>query len=195
MPTGPDEVRRAVLDSAAALFATRGVDGVSLRDVASSAGVNLALIQRYVGSRDELVEAVFDHVSDKLAESVEQHPLDGQGFGPDTVMGQWVRIAASLAISGRRLEPRHDVNPVLAMSETLQAGYGLSAEAARVRAAQIVAAALGWRIFESYLIDAGGLGELALEDLRGDLVHSARRLGATPWPSPADPAPHGTAAS
>ena len=110
-------------------------------------------------------------------------------------MGQWVRIAASLAISGRRLEPRHDVNPVLAMSETLQAGYGLPAEAARVRAAQIVAAALGWRIFESYLIDAGGLGELPLEDLRGDLVHSARRLGATPWPSPADPAPHGTAAS
>ncbi len=187
MPAGPDEVRRAVLDAAAELFAARGVDAVSLRDVAAAAGVNLSLIRRYVGTRDDLVVTVFHHVSEQLAEAVESHPLEGQGFSPDTVMGQWVRIAASLAISGRRLEPGDEVNPVLAMSETLRTGYGLADDAARVRAAQIVATALGWRIFESYLLDAGGLGEIPLAELRADLVHSARRLGATPWPSPPDP--------
>ena len=104
-PRGPDEVRLAVLDAAATLFAWRGVDAVSLRDVAAEADVNLALIRRYVGSRDDLIVAVFDHVSDQLAKAVAEHPLAGQGYSPDTVMGQWVRIGAALAISGRSLDP------------------------------------------------------------------------------------------
>ena len=58
-----------------------------------------------------------------------------------------------------------------------------------VAAAQIVAAALGWRIFEDYLVQAGGLDAIPLATLRDELVHSARRLGATPWPSPPDPRP------
>jgi TetR/AcrR family transcriptional regulator, repressor for neighboring sulfatase len=178
-----------VVEAAATLFSTRGVDAVSLRDVAAEAGVDLALIGRYVGTRDDLVAAVFEHVSARLATSVGTHPLEGQGFTADTPMGQWVRIAAALAISGRRLEARHDVNPVLAMAETLRVGYGLDAEAARVRAAQIVATALGWRVFEDYLVDAGNLGSIPLGELRDDLVHSSRRLGATPWPSPPDPSP------
>lgn len=187
MPAGPDEVRLAVLDAATRLFASQGVDAVSLRDVAAAAEVNLALIQRYVGTRDELVAQAFEHASQRLVEAIESHPLEGQGFEADTPMGAWVRIAAALAISGRPLQPGHDFNPVLAMAGTLQTGYGLSPEAARVRAAQIVATALGWRIFEDYLVEAGDLGDVPLPQLREDLVHSARRLGATPWPSPADP--------
>ncbi len=188
-PAGPDEVRRAVLDAAAALFAKHGVDAVSLRDIAAAADVHVALIERYIGHREELVAEVFRHVSDQLARAVEENPLSGQGFSPDTVMGTWVRIAAALVISGRSLESRRDLNPVVAMAQTLMAGYGLAEEAARLRAAQIVAAALGWRIFEAYLVVAGGLGEVPLETLREELARSARRLGATPWPSPPDPRP------
>ena len=186
-PHGPDEVRRAVLDAAAALFAQRGVDAVSLRDIAAAADVHVALIIRYIGHREELVAEVFRHVSDQLARAVEENPLSGQGFSPDTVMGKWVRIAAALVISGRSLESRRDLNPVVAMAQTLMAGYGMADEAARLRAAQIVAAALGWRIFEAYLVEAGGLGDVPLETLREELARSARRLGATPWPSPPDP--------
>ena len=186
-PAGQAEVRRAVLDAAATLFALRGVDAVSLRDIAAAADVHVALIGRYIGHRDKLVAAVFRHVSDQLARAVEENPLSGQGFSPETVMGKWVRIAAALVISGRSLESRRDFNPVVAMAETLVAGYGLADEVARLRAAQIVAAALGWRIFEAYLVEAGDLGDVPLETLRDELVHSARRLGATPWPSPPDP--------
>jgi AcrR family transcriptional regulator len=180
-------VRAAVLDAAARLFAKRGMDAVSLRDVAAEADVHLSLIRRYIGGREDLLVAVFDHVSDELARAVEEHPLSGQGYSPDTVMGQWVRIAASLAISGRPLRSRREVNPVLAMADTLMSGYGMEAASARLRAAQIVAAALGWRIFEDYLVRAGGLEDIPLATLREELVHSARRLGATPWPSPPDP--------
>ena len=75
------------------------------------------------------------------------------------------------------------------MAKTLMDGYGLDERSAHVRAAQIVAAALGWRLFEDYLVVAGELGAVPLETLREELVHSARRLGATPWPSPPDPSP------
>ena len=178
-----------MLDAAATLFALRGVDAVSLRDIAAAADVHLALIRLYVGTREELVLAVFDYLSDQVARAVAENPLSGQGFEPDTVMGKWVRVAGALAIAGRPVGPSARFNPVQAMARTLEEGYGLDSRSARLRAAQIVAAALGWRIFEAYLIDAGGLDDFPLETLRVELARSARRLGATPWPSPPDPQP------
>ena len=132
--------------------------------------------------------AVFGHVSDQLAQAVEDNPLSGQGFSPDTVMGKWVRIAAALVISGRSLESRRDFNPVVAMAQTLMAGYGLAGEAARLRAAQIVAAALGWRIFEDYLVQAAAWMRSRWRRC-GTNSPIPRALGATPWPSPPDPQP------
>jgi AcrR family transcriptional regulator len=188
-PVGPAAVRRAVLDAAASLFAERGVDRVSLRDVAALADVHPALIGRYLGSRDDLVLAVFDDLSAQLAAAVLEHPLSGQGFEPDTIMGKWARVGSALVIAGNPLAGRGAFNPVLAMAETLVEGYGLDEQAARLRAAQIVAAALGWRIFEDYLVTASELEDVPLETLRDELARSARRLGATPWPSPPDPPP------
>ncbi len=101
-PVGPDEVRRAVLDAAASLFASRGVDRVSLREIAATADVHPALIGRYIGSRDELVVAVFDDLSAQVSAAVLEHPLSGQGFGADTVMGQWARIAERVGDPRRR---------------------------------------------------------------------------------------------
>ena len=176
-----------MLDAAARLFAEQGVHKVSLRAIAAEADVDLSLIRRYIGSRAQLVSAVFDDLSDQLAVAVRDHPLAGQGHGTDTVMGKWVRLAAVLAISGEALTWRPGFNPVLAMARTLEESYGLDAKASRLRAAQIVAAALGWRIFEDYLVVASELDAVPLDVLREELVHSARRLGATPWPSPPDP--------
>lgn len=186
-PAGPEEVRRAVLDAAARLFAEQGVDAVSLRDIAAAANVHVALIARYLGSREELVAAVFDDLSAQVAADVVGHPLSGQGFSIDTPMGRWARVAGALALSTRTWGSHASFNPVQAMAETLVVGYGLDDLSARVRATQIVAAALGWRIFEDYLLEAGSLEDVPILDLRDDLAHSARRLGATPWPSPPDP--------
>lgn len=186
-PSGPEEVRRAVLDAAASLFTARGIDGVSLRDIAEAADVHPDLIRRYVGTRSELVLAVFNDLSAQLALVVAENPLSGQGFGPETVMGKWVRVASALVVSGQPLVATETFNPVQAMAGTLEDAYGLDPLAARVRAVQITATALGWRVFEDYLIEAGELGAVPLDALREELVHSARRLGATPWPSPPDP--------
>jgi len=118
-PSGPEQVRRALLDAAATLFAERGVDRVSLRDIAAAADVHLSLIKRYIGTREELVLAVFEDLSEQLSAEVLAHPLEMQGYDIDTVMGKWVRIASALAGSGRSLTNADGFNPVLAMAETL----------------------------------------------------------------------------
>ena len=56
-PNGRDEVRAAVLEAAARRFAAEGPDA-SLRDIADDAGVNLGLIHRHLGNKDDLMRAV-----------------------------------------------------------------------------------------------------------------------------------------
>lgn len=53
------ETRETVLNTAERLFAERGIDGVSIRDITSKAKVNLAAINYHFGSKQELVKAIF----------------------------------------------------------------------------------------------------------------------------------------
>lgn len=58
-----------IRDEALRLFADRGPDAVTIRDVASAAGVSPALVIRHYQSKDGLREAVDDHVA-RLVEAV-----------------------------------------------------------------------------------------------------------------------------
>jgi AcrR family transcriptional regulator len=50
--------RRRILQIAVTLMAQRGVDGTSMRDLASAAGLNVASLYHYFPSKRELLEAV-----------------------------------------------------------------------------------------------------------------------------------------
>jgi len=50
--------RQALLDAAAKLFAERGFDRTTVRDIAKLAGVNQSLLFRYFGSKDAVFEEV-----------------------------------------------------------------------------------------------------------------------------------------
>lgn len=47
------------MEAAEELFAEKGFDGTSVRDVAKKAGVNLAMISYYFGSKEKLMESLF----------------------------------------------------------------------------------------------------------------------------------------
>lgn len=43
------------------LFAEKGFNGTSVRDIAEKAGINLAMVSYYFGSKEKLLEAIFDY--------------------------------------------------------------------------------------------------------------------------------------
>lgn len=59
--------RRRILESATRLFSERGAAG-SIRDIAKSAGVSLAMVHHYFGSKDALYGACVDAMYAELAE-------------------------------------------------------------------------------------------------------------------------------
>ena len=50
-----------IIETAEKLFADKGFDGTSVRDIADEAGVNVAMISYYFGSKEKLLEALFSY--------------------------------------------------------------------------------------------------------------------------------------
>jgi AcrR family transcriptional regulator len=50
----------AIINTAEKLFSETGFDGTSVRDIAQAADVNVAMISYYFGSKEKLMEAVFE---------------------------------------------------------------------------------------------------------------------------------------
>ena len=55
-----------ILNAAEKLFSTMGFDGTSVRDIATEAGVNVAMISYYFGSKEKLMEAIFERNTYKM---------------------------------------------------------------------------------------------------------------------------------
>ncbi|MEJ7727700.1 MAG: TetR family transcriptional regulator [Polyangiaceae bacterium] len=59
--------RRRILESARQRFAASGRAGASVRDIAAGAGVSLAMVNHYFGSKEGLYEACMGSMLDELA--------------------------------------------------------------------------------------------------------------------------------
>ena len=95
-----------------------------------------------------------------------------------------------LAISGRHLVGRGGFNPVLAMAETIADGYGQDPHGQRAARRADRRAALGWRLFEEYLVEAAELEDVPLETLRDEHVRPLPPPRRDALPSPPDPPAH-----
>jgi len=66
-----NEKQIAIINSAEKLFAVTGFDGTSVRDIAQEACVNVAMISYYFGSKEKLMEAVFEQRTNNIRIKVE----------------------------------------------------------------------------------------------------------------------------
>jgi len=85
-----DRTSRAIIrDEALRLFADRGPDAVTVRQVAAAAGVSPALVVRHYGGREGLVAAVDDHVVATLERVLSEltDPASGSPFDPAAATG------------------------------------------------------------------------------------------------------------
>jgi len=176
-----------VLDVAARLFAEQGVSMVTLRDIATAAQVNLGLISRYIGSRDDLHRAVFEDLTAQLTAEIRTSPTASRGFDRDSVMGRWTRLLTFLVVTRPEVAVEVGSGPVRELRSVIEQVYGLTEDAAALRVAQVMGSAVGWRLFESFLIESSGLGDVPIEEIREELTRTHRRIASTPLPSPPDP--------
>ena len=66
-----NEKQVQIMEAAEELFSEKGFDGTSVRDIAEEAGVNLAMISYYFGSKEKLMEAIFRHRGESMKLQIE----------------------------------------------------------------------------------------------------------------------------
>src|SRR5262245_41996575 len=76
-----------ILEAAERLFAARGFDGTSVRDIADEASVNVAMISYYFRSKEKLMETIFEQRMGHILERVESL-LKDDTLGPFEKMSQ-----------------------------------------------------------------------------------------------------------
>jgi len=89
MTTNPADLtaRARIRDAALRLFAERGIDGATVRDIATAAGVSGGLVRHHFGSKDGLREACDAYALDWLMQLKEQAIGEGQLANPAFLPG------------------------------------------------------------------------------------------------------------
>ena len=155
-----------------------------MRDIATHADVQVTLIRRYIGTRSELLDSVMADLAEQVAQGVVDRPLQQQSFETESALGRWSILLVHFVTTGRDLSLIADTNPVMALARVADDAYGVGDLASRVRGAQILASALGWRLLEPYLLTAGGLEDVPVQAMHDAVTELHRRIGAMPWDPP-----------
>ncbi|WP_171113357.1 TetR/AcrR family transcriptional regulator [Streptomyces sp. Z423-1] len=88
--------KEALLDAAAAVFVTSGVDA-PVRDIAAKAGVGLGTIYRHFPTRADLIIAVYRHQVDACAEA--GPALLASGATPHAALAQWIDLFVDFLVT------------------------------------------------------------------------------------------------
>ncbi|RKT71595.1 TetR family transcriptional regulator [Saccharothrix variisporea] len=87
-----DQRRREIVEALWHIASTRGLEGVSLGEVATAAGVSKGLVQHYFGTRDQLLM----HATGYLRERVEQRIAARVAAAPDSASGTLRAVLVAL---------------------------------------------------------------------------------------------------
>jgi AcrR family transcriptional regulator len=108
---GNQDTRQAILAAARRAFAEKGFDGASIRYIATSAGVDPALVHHYFGSKDQLFVAAIEAPVDpgQLLPTLLAGGLDGIGERlVRTFLGIWDSPAGATGAALLRSAVRHE---------------------------------------------------------------------------------------
>lgn len=165
-PVGREEVMAAVLEAATELFAERGPDAVTVREVADRAGVNHALIHRHYGTKDELLRVVLSQAIDRMAAVSEGITNTHEDVVPLVAelraIEPAVRLVAWALLSGYAVDELWPEYPAITKLKSVLADERAAAgsterdrEDPSVAIVTSAAMVLGWMVFRP-LLDRGG---------------------------------------
>ncbi|MFF3985129.1 TetR/AcrR family transcriptional regulator [Streptomyces sp. NPDC001797] len=169
--------RRALLLAARTRFTQLGYDRTTLRDVAADAGVNLALIKRYFGSKEGLFKAALASTPRFLGSDGE-FPRDraalAEALSRQLAAGAWAEFGEHPVLMLLRDSGDEQVAQLRRQAlaefgrQVLEASGGSSAPDARLRAELLVALGVGVAVVRS-AVGLRPLADATPQDLVGPL--------------------------
>jgi TetR/AcrR family transcriptional regulator, repressor for neighboring sulfatase len=176
---GREATTAAILDAAAELFSERGYAAVSVREVATRAGVSHALVHRYLGGKAELFRAVLTQREDAILAAAPGNPdllestslMLRQGLEHGR---SHIRLIVRSALGGLPYERTTGsfaaTERLIELAERAAASASASERAEksldpRIAVAGVVALFLGWAATESWLRPAAGLESMDDDEL------------------------------
>ena len=171
-PKGKENVMNAILDAATAMFAEKGVAGVSIRDIAAKANVNHGLVHRHFGSKENLRL----HVQNRLMRIINADIGDPDNYEDAIIRGvqalrqneAFWKVLARTFLDGQFTGDVQSSFPFLkkmtAFIDRAQRDGTINRPTdPRVLVAGGVAMVLGMLVFENYLLPGTGLDDQPLE--------------------------------
>ena len=172
-PVGRDAVVAAILEAAADLFAARGPAATSIRDIAARSNVNHGLVFRHLGSKEQLVGAVLNHLGQQLTELIDS---GAPAERIEAALDRQTRVMARVLLDGY---PAGELQTTFPNMERLLQRVRPNFDdelSARLAVANIVALQLGWRLLGPFLRGALDLPELTEEQVHDSAAAAAALL-------------------
>ena len=203
---GRAQVEERVLVAAQHLFAERGFRGVTVRDIATEAGVSHALVHRYLGSKEAILVAVVKRnegpVLDTARSAVNVRDAVLAMFRElRTSRPDYLKLVARVVMDRVPFEASgHEFRAFQRLIELTEREVANGAESdrelpePRVLAAAFTALAIGWTVSEDWLVRAAGLGDRSPATIEASLERVLLNMadGNLP-PAVTAEAPHGSA--
>ncbi|MFV0259044.1 MAG: TetR/AcrR family transcriptional regulator [Acidimicrobiales bacterium] len=177
-PLGKDAVVAALVEAAAALLVEEG-PGVSVRRIATRAGVNHGLVHTYFGSKQSLLAAAADEINRRSAAE-----LDPSGFPPPDLATRRGRELATAIVrmsldGGALLSTSHPI--ITSWRRALLAERpDLDADAVDEMVITASTLALGWAVFSEHLCDTVGVGPERRPELDKQIAALVAQFGGIP---------------
>jgi AcrR family transcriptional regulator len=176
-------VRDAVLEAAGRQFAARGTNA-SLRDIADEAGVNLGLIHRHFGNKDDLLRAVLARATQGGVRVVEEAPDIAHAvremFLQSSVNDRYVRTVAWLLLAGVSVAEIQSAYPSIGALRARASG-----EVADLDLLACFALIYGWTVFGAQLLAAFERRPDERAAVEQHLAGALERFLSGPRPEPA----------
>ncbi len=177
-PTGRAAVVDALVDAAARLIVDQGTH-VSVRQIATEAGVNHGLVHLYFGSKRQLLAAGFDLINERASREIDDH-----GFPPADLAarrgGELGRALARMHLDD--LGNQFTTHPITTSWKQALANQEPELDGQSVNAMIACAAtlALGWAVFADQVCSALGVEPEQRTALDHQVTATIRELGGLP---------------
>lgn len=191
---GNQDTRQAILSAARQAFADRGYDGASIRQIATSAGVDPALVHHYFGAKDKLFLATMDSPIDPgdLIPKVLEGGVDGVGERlVRTFLGVWDSPAGSSAAALFRSAMQHEWSARMLreflVTQVLRRVVGhlqLDPDEAPRRAA-LVASQMAGLVMVRYILKIDPMTTMSQDEVVYSIAPTIQRYLTEPLPTPA----------